>query len=349
MRRWPDGPGWCVRGRTACHVPQSADDDARRPADRPDGHAARDPRRPRRRHAARSTWADGHETTYYDLTALRWLCPCAYCRGEAGMPGWLDSAPTLTAEQTRLDGPPPRRQLRGLAALGRRPQHRLLHLRPAPPPLPVRGLLRPRQHARSARTPGTDLRRGRTRLIGPCYPRPPVEPDSQERLRPRWPPSTPEPARRTVSGRGVRAPGRPARRGPTGPSRTSTASCPGWSSTRASCTRPATSAIRSWSGPSSWPSSPATSTSSSRSGSPACASRSRPARSPARPTAGPRRSSSPPRATRVLELVGEQSAIFRDLRARARRPRASRSSTTRPSRSTTTRCASASSTRSSRS
>jgi DUF971 family protein len=47
------------------------------------------------------TWADGHQTTYDALT-LRWLCPCAYCRGEAGMPGWLDSRPTLTAEQTRL-------------------------------------------------------------------------------------------------------------------------------------------------------------------------------------------------------------------------------------------------------
>jgi len=47
------------------------------------------------------TWADGHETTY-GATELRWLCPCAYCRGEAGMPGWLDSAPSLTAEQTRL-------------------------------------------------------------------------------------------------------------------------------------------------------------------------------------------------------------------------------------------------------
>jgi DUF971 family protein len=47
------------------------------------------------------TWTDGHRTAY-DTTALRWLCPCAYCRGEAGMPGWLDSAPTLTAEQTRL-------------------------------------------------------------------------------------------------------------------------------------------------------------------------------------------------------------------------------------------------------
>lgn len=46
-------------------------------------------------------WADGHESTY-DAVTLRWLCPCAYCRGEAGMPGWLDSNPTLTAEQTRL-------------------------------------------------------------------------------------------------------------------------------------------------------------------------------------------------------------------------------------------------------
>ena len=46
-------------------------------------------------------WQDGHETAY-DFTALRWLCPCAYCRGEAGMPGWLDSSPTLTDEQTRM-------------------------------------------------------------------------------------------------------------------------------------------------------------------------------------------------------------------------------------------------------
>ena len=46
-------------------------------------------------------WPDGHATVY-DTTTLRWLCPCAFCRGEAGMPGWLDSGPTLTAEQTRL-------------------------------------------------------------------------------------------------------------------------------------------------------------------------------------------------------------------------------------------------------
>jgi len=46
-------------------------------------------------------WADGHRTTY-TAHDLRWLCPCAFCRGEAGLPGWLDTSPTLTAEQTRL-------------------------------------------------------------------------------------------------------------------------------------------------------------------------------------------------------------------------------------------------------
>jgi len=46
-------------------------------------------------------WADGHQTTY-DTVTLRWLCPCAYCRGEAGLPGWLDSNPVLTPAQTTL-------------------------------------------------------------------------------------------------------------------------------------------------------------------------------------------------------------------------------------------------------
>jgi len=46
-------------------------------------------------------WADGHRSVF-EATALRWLCPCAYCRGEAGMPGWLDSTPTLTPDQTRI-------------------------------------------------------------------------------------------------------------------------------------------------------------------------------------------------------------------------------------------------------
>ncbi|MCU0483854.1 MAG: DUF971 domain-containing protein [Chloroflexi bacterium] len=62
---------------------------------------------PRRVHADRGAgtvrleWADGH-LSVYDFEALRWLCPCAYCRGETGSPGWLDSNPVLTAEQTRL-------------------------------------------------------------------------------------------------------------------------------------------------------------------------------------------------------------------------------------------------------
>ncbi len=47
------------------------------------------------------TWDDGH-LSEFDAVALRWLCPCAFCRGEAGLPGWLDGAPTLTEEQTRL-------------------------------------------------------------------------------------------------------------------------------------------------------------------------------------------------------------------------------------------------------
>lgn len=46
-------------------------------------------------------WDDGHESVF-DLTTLRWLCPCAFCRGEAGMPGWLDSNPTLSNAQTTL-------------------------------------------------------------------------------------------------------------------------------------------------------------------------------------------------------------------------------------------------------
>ena len=46
-------------------------------------------------------WPDGHVSTY-DTVTLRWLCPCAHCRGEAGVPGWLDSNPELTPVQTQL-------------------------------------------------------------------------------------------------------------------------------------------------------------------------------------------------------------------------------------------------------
>jgi DUF971 family protein len=62
---------------------------------------------PARIHADRAAgtleleWQDGHRTVYSSHD-LRWLCPCAFCRGEAGLPGWLDTSPTLTEEQTRL-------------------------------------------------------------------------------------------------------------------------------------------------------------------------------------------------------------------------------------------------------
>jgi DUF971 family protein len=46
-------------------------------------------------------WADDHRTSY-TAHDLRWLCPCAFCRGEAGLPGWLDTSPTLSTEQVRL-------------------------------------------------------------------------------------------------------------------------------------------------------------------------------------------------------------------------------------------------------
>ncbi len=72
-----------------------------------DARPASEPTVPRTIHADRTAgrlaidWADGHHTEY-DFPTLRWLCPCAFCRGEAGQPGWLDSRPTLTADQVRL-------------------------------------------------------------------------------------------------------------------------------------------------------------------------------------------------------------------------------------------------------
>jgi len=46
-------------------------------------------------------WADGHRTEY-EAGPLRLLCPCAFCRGEMGQPGWLDTNPTLAPEQAQL-------------------------------------------------------------------------------------------------------------------------------------------------------------------------------------------------------------------------------------------------------
>jgi DUF971 family protein len=52
-------------------------------------------------HELRIDWADGHQSVF-GFSSLRWLCPCAFCRGEAGQPGWLDSNPTLNDEQVTL-------------------------------------------------------------------------------------------------------------------------------------------------------------------------------------------------------------------------------------------------------
>ena len=49
----------------------------------------------------RLMWSDGHESVY-PYEALRRACPCAWCAGEAGMPGMMTPDLPLTAEQTTL-------------------------------------------------------------------------------------------------------------------------------------------------------------------------------------------------------------------------------------------------------
>jgi len=46
-------------------------------------------------------WADAHHSEY-TAEFLRLACPCAFCQGEAGTPGWLAGNPTLTESQTQL-------------------------------------------------------------------------------------------------------------------------------------------------------------------------------------------------------------------------------------------------------
>jgi DUF971 family protein len=46
-------------------------------------------------------WDDGARTRYTGGT-LRWACPCATCRGEAGAPGRLDLARELSEPELRL-------------------------------------------------------------------------------------------------------------------------------------------------------------------------------------------------------------------------------------------------------
>jgi len=47
-------------------------------------------------------WEGGHHSTYAAET-LRWACPCAECRGEAGAPGRLARITTLAPEELRIE------------------------------------------------------------------------------------------------------------------------------------------------------------------------------------------------------------------------------------------------------
>ncbi|EFH80729.1 gamma-butyrobetaine hydroxylase-like domain-containing protein [Ktedonobacter racemifer] len=48
------------------------------------------------------TWSDEHESLH-NWETLRWACPCAWCAGEGGQPGMLQSRQSLTSEETTLD------------------------------------------------------------------------------------------------------------------------------------------------------------------------------------------------------------------------------------------------------
>jgi DUF971 family protein len=47
------------------------------------------------------SWTDEHESVH-SWERLRWACPCAWCAGEGGMPGMLQSKERLTVEETTL-------------------------------------------------------------------------------------------------------------------------------------------------------------------------------------------------------------------------------------------------------
>ncbi len=47
------------------------------------------------------TWEDGARSTYTG-EQLRWACPCAECRGEAGSPGRLSRVQTLSEAELRI-------------------------------------------------------------------------------------------------------------------------------------------------------------------------------------------------------------------------------------------------------
>jgi len=47
------------------------------------------------------TWEDGARTTYTG-EQLRWACPCAECRGEAGATGRLARVKTLNDDELKI-------------------------------------------------------------------------------------------------------------------------------------------------------------------------------------------------------------------------------------------------------
>lgn len=49
----------------------------------------------------RIDWEDGRSSTYTG-EQLRWACPCAECRGEAGAPGRLSRVSTLAEDELRV-------------------------------------------------------------------------------------------------------------------------------------------------------------------------------------------------------------------------------------------------------
>ena len=205
-------------------------------------------------------WPDGH-VTRYDFETLRWLCPCAYCRGEAGMPGWLNSNPTLTPAQTQLTD----LQLVGTYAL--QPTwadghhtgfYTFARLREECPCAEDTAGGAPAGRARRAPQAAADRAPGLTERPNARLNRP----------WPRFataPRTTPPPPMRRCA-RACRTPSQGA--GRRLPCPTSTASCRGSTSMIASCSRPSMSATRCSSVSGSWPSSPAISTSSFRCASP---------------------------------------------------------------------------------
>lgn len=48
------------------------------------------------------TWEDGTQTTFTG-EQLRWACPCAECRGEAGLPGRLSRVQSLADDELRIN------------------------------------------------------------------------------------------------------------------------------------------------------------------------------------------------------------------------------------------------------